>query len=82
MKIFTKRHFGLLLICISVLAAILSFMVVPHRAFADSSGPGGPIFWGVDWELSWQYKITILACGAIGLIFVAASLRKPPKLRK
>jgi hypothetical protein len=82
MSIFTKRRLGLLLICISVVALVICLIVVPHRVFADSSGPGGPIFGGGSWELGWQYTIPIIVCGAVGVFCLAQSSRKPPKLPK
>ena len=82
MSIFTKRRLGLLLICISVVAFVICLIVVPHRVFADSSGPGGSVFWGGSWELSWPYIIPILVCGAVGVFCLALSSRKPPKLPK
>jgi hypothetical protein len=80
MKTSTKRYLGLSLICISVVAAIVCLIIVPHRTFAESAGTGDAIFWGGTWEMSWQSAAPIFICGLVGLGFLAASMLKPPKL--
>jgi hypothetical protein len=80
MKVSTQRNLGLLLVFISVVAAVICLVLVPPRFFAERSVPGGPTFSGADWDLSWHYAMPILVCGAVGVFCLARSSRKPPKL--
>lgn len=82
MKISAQCCLGLLLIFISILAAVICLVVCPHRFFAGHTASGGPIFWGFDLDLSWRYAIPILVCGSVGVFCLARSSRKPPKLPK
>ena len=81
MNISTKLHFGLFLIFISVVAAVIWVIVRGDWHFIGRNGLDGFAIAG-GLKLSWQYAIPIFACGATGVVFLAASKRKPPKLRK
>lgn len=80
MNLSAKRHLGLLLIFISVVAAVIWVIFRGDWHFIDGNWQNG---FGIAGELklSWQYALPILACGMAGVAFLAASMRKPPKQR-
>jgi len=80
MTISTKRRLGSLLVGISVLTAVICLAVGGHWPSIAQSGLEGAL--SGEWELRWQYATPIFVCGAIGVMFLAVSTRKPPKLPK
>lgn len=75
-----RRQLGLVLVSISVLAAIVYQTVGAHSRVVASGSEGNANWVVVSTDWPWRYFIPIILCGAIGVFCLAWPSRKPPKL--
>jgi hypothetical protein len=77
-----RRQLGIVLICISVFAAIAYEIAGSHSRIVASGSEGNAYcaVGSVELAFSWRYFIPVILCAAIGLFCLAWPSRKPPKL--
>jgi hypothetical protein len=82
MRTSKRRLLGLLLICVSVLAWIVSLVFFSH-ARTLGSGYSGNDHWiavEVHQDLGRGFKVPVMMCGVAGVLLLAWPSRKPPEL--
>jgi hypothetical protein len=82
MSISTRRRFGLLLTCGSVLAWIVALIFFSHSRVigSGSSASGSWTASEVEIDLGWRFFLPVVLCGIVGVFCIAWPSRKPPRL--